>query len=300
MMGYLKDAGTYVGDPVMDYVKPQQVVETIIETGASKNELPAGQIVVRGMLGGGLLAFGTSMAFLAVAQGVPSVLAGTLFPTGFIIINLLTLDLITGYFALAPLAFIHRRITFGQLLRAWSWVWFGNLVGSVLYALMIWTALTVTGSAADTTGLSNVLIKAASAKSIHYEPFGMAGMLAALVKGILCNWMVSLGVVLPYAARSVFGKAIATFVPIYMFFSMGWEHMVVNMFIFPSAMLFGGEISMYDFWVANEIPVTIGNFLGGFLFTGAALGWLFYTRNPAEDSVPSLTRPTRAYDAPGR
>jgi formate/nitrite transporter FocA (FNT family) len=43
-------------------------------------------------------------------------------------------------------------------------------------------------------------------------------------------------------------------------------------------MLFGAPISMYDFWVGNQVPVTIGNFLGGFLFTGAALGWLFYTK----------------------
>ena len=154
---------------------------------------------------------------------------------------------------------------------------------------MLWDALTLTGATADTTGLSKVLITVASAKSLHYEQFGMAGALAALVKGMLCNWMVTLGVVVPYSARSVIGKAIATFVPIYMFFSMAWEHMVVNMFIFPAAMLLGGPISMYDFWIANEIPVTIGNFLGGFLFTGAAISWVYYTK-----PVPPLTRPARA------
>jgi formate transporter len=58
--------------------------------------------------------------------------------------------------------------------------------------------------------------------------FGIAGAWAAVVKGMLCNWMVTVGVVLPYAARSVIGKAIATWVPIYMFFAMGYEHMVVN------------------------------------------------------------------------
>ena len=67
----------------------------------------------------------------------------------------------------------------------------------------------------------------------------MAGAFAALVKAMLCNWMVTLGVVLPFTARSVIGKAIATFVPIYMFFAMGYEHMVVNQFIIPTAMLFG-------------------------------------------------------------
>jgi formate/nitrite transporter len=278
MADYVTVPGTYVGEPVVDYVRAPQMVQTMIETGASKNDLPAGQIFVRGMFGGALLAFATSIAFFAIAQGVPSVIAGLLFPTGFIIINLLQVDLITGYFALVPLAFIHRRMTFGQLWRAWFWVWLGNLAGSVLYDLMIWTGLTLTGTTADTTGLSAVIIKIASLKTTHYEEFGMAGAFAALVKAMLCNWMVTLGVVLPFTARSVIGKAIATFVPIYMFFAMGYEHMVVNQFIIPTAMLFGAPISEYDFWVGNQVPVTIGNFLGGFLFTGAALGYLFYTK----------------------
>jgi formate transporter len=157
------------------------------------------------------------------------------------------------------------------------------------YALRVLTGLTLTGTTADTTGLSDVVIKIGSAKTIRYEEFGMAGAFAALVKGMLCNWMVTLGVVLPYTARSAIGKVIATVVPIYMFFAMGYEHMVVNQFIIPAAMLFGAPISQYDFWVGNQVPVTIGNFLGGFLFTGAALGWLFYTR-PAKEPVPPLTR----------
>jgi len=296
MADYVKpaDAGTYVGDPVVDYVRAPQMVQTMIEAGASKKDLPAGQILVRGMFGGSLLAYATGISFFAAAQGVPPVIAGLLFPTGFIIINLLGVDLITGYFALVPLAFIHRRMTFGQLLRTWFWVWLGCLVGSLLYDGMLWTSLTLTGATADPTGLSAYIIKIATLKTLHYEEFGMAGAFAALVKGMLCNWMVTLGVVLPFTARSAIGKVFATFVPIYMFFAMGYEHMVVNQFIIPTAMMFGAPISEYDFWVGNQLPVTIGNFLGGFLFTGAALGWLFYTRKPVEEQVQPLTRTARA------
>jgi len=289
------DAGTYVGDPVVDYVRAPQLVQTMIEGGASKKDLPAGQIFVRGMFGGALLAYATGIAFYAAAQGVPPVIAGLLFPVGFIIINLIGFDLITGYFALVPLAVIHRRMTFGDLLRTWFWVWFGCLAGSLVYDAMLWTSFTLTGETGDTTGvLSAYIIKIATAKTLKYEEFGMAGAFAALVKGMLCNWMVTMGVVLPYAARSAIGKVFATFVPIYMFFAMGYEHMVVNQFIIPTAMMFGAPISQYDFWVGNQLPVTIGNFLGGFLFTGVALGWLFYTRKPVEEPVPPLTRTARA------
>jgi formate/nitrite transporter len=247
------------------------------------------------MFGGALLAYATGIAFFAAAQGVPPVIAGLLFPVGFIIINLIGFDLITGYFALVPLAVIHRRMTFGQLVRTWWWVWLGCLAGSLVYDAMLWASFTLTGATGDTTGvLSAYIIKIATAKTLKYEEFGMAGAFAALVKGMLCNWMVTLGVVLPFTARSAIGKVFATFVPIYMFFAMGYEHMVVNQFIIPTAMMFGAPISEYDFWVGNQLPVTIGNFLGGFLFTGAALGWVFYTRKPVEEQVSPLTRTARA------
>jgi len=297
MADYVKDAGTYVGDPVLDYVRAPQMVQTMIEAGASKKDLPAANIFVRGMFGGALLAYATGISFFAAAQGVPPVIAGLLFPVGFIIINLIGFDLITGYFALVPLAVIHRRMTLGELVRTWFWVWLGCLVGSLLYDAMLWTSFTLTGATDDTTGgLSAYIIKIATAKTLKYEEFGMAGAFAALVKGMLCNWMVTLGVVLPFTARSAIGKVFATFVPIYMFFAMGYEHMVVNQFIIPTAMMFGAPISQYDFWVGNQLPVTIGNFLGGFLFTGAALGWVFYTRKPVEEPAPSVTRSTRSLE----
>ncbi len=309
------DQVVIVDTPVVDVIDPTVMVQTMISTGASKASLGWGDIFVRGMYGGALLGFGTSIAFLAVAQGVPTVLAGLLFPTGFIIINLLKVDLITGYFALVPLAFIHQKMTFGQLLRAWVLVWAGNLAGSLLYAGMMWggysvfgelpavapvvAAVPVTAGAtaaaplpaptlspaqalaapdASGVGVASVVKKVALFKTKHYEQFGIMGFWAILIKGMLCNWMVTLGVVLPYTSRSVIGKAIATFVPIYMFFAMGYEHMVVNMFIIPAAMMFGAPITQYDFWVGNELPATIGNFLGGFLFTAAALGWTYRAR----------------------
>ncbi|HEY2410641.1 MAG TPA: hypothetical protein VGI40_00280, partial [Pirellulaceae bacterium] len=67
----MSDAGTYVGDPVVDYVRAPQMVQTMIEAGASKKDLPAANIFVRGMFGGALLAYATGIAFFAAAQGVP-------------------------------------------------------------------------------------------------------------------------------------------------------------------------------------------------------------------------------------
>ncbi len=167
------------------------------------------------------------------------------------------------------------------MVRCICWVFVANLIGSVIYALILWAALTMVGKAPDASGIGAVLVKVGSSKTLHYELFGAAGIFTAFLKGVLCNWFVTLGVILPMTTRSVIGKAIATFVPIYLFFGMGWEHLVVNMFIMPSAMLFGAPIGLGDWWFWNEIPVTIGNFFGGFVFTGAAVGWIYRAKRAA-------------------
>jgi formate/nitrite transporter FocA (FNT family) len=54
------------------------------------------------------------------------------------------------------------------------------------------------------------------------------------------------------------------------------------MFVIPTGMLMGAKVSLYQWWVWNQIPVTLGNILGGFLFTGLAL---YATYKPARESV---------------
>ena len=54
-------------------------------------------------------------------------------------------------------------------------------------------------------------------------------------------------------------------------FGQGFEHAVVNMFVIPAGMMLGADVSMADWWLWNQIPVLIGNFIGGAVFTGAML-----------------------------
>ncbi len=43
------------------------------------------------------------------------------------------------------------------------------------------------------------------------------------------------------------------------------------MFVIPAGMLLGARVSLGDWWMWNQIPVTLGNIAGGMLFTGLAL-----------------------------
>src|SRR6185503_3170089 len=108
-------------------------------------------------------------------------------------------------------------------------------------------------------------------RTLGYEKYGMAGMLTILVRGMLCNWMVSTGVVGAMISTHVSGKVIAMWMPIMVFFFMTFEHSVVNMFLFPSALIMGGKFSIKDYFVWKEIPTILGNLIGGITFTGATL-----------------------------
>src|SRR5690606_42160060 len=87
----------------------------------------------------------------------------------------------------------------------------------------------------------------------------------------LCNWMVSLGVVGAMISTTVSGKVIDMWMSFMLFFFMGFEHSVVNMFLFPSALIMGGNFSNMDYLVWNEIPVVLGNLVGRISLTGLTL-----------------------------
>ena len=96
-------------------------------------------------------------------------------------------------------------------------------------------------------------------------------MLTLFIRGVLCNWMVSTGVVGAMISTTVSGKVIAMWMPIMVFFYMAFEHSVVNMFLFPSGLLHGRQFSIADYFLWNEIPTVLGNLVGGLAFTGLTL-----------------------------
>ena len=96
-------------------------------------------------------------------------------------------------------------------------------------------------------------------------------MLTLFIRAVMCNWMVSTGVVGAMMCTSVSGKVIAMWMPILVFFYMGFEHSIVNMFLFPSGLMLGGNFTWADYFIWNEIPTVVGNLVGGMTFVGATL-----------------------------
>lgn len=271
----------------MDYIKPADVVKAMLASGEAKSSLRINDLLLRSILSGALLGCATSLAFTASLQtGVP--LTGAIvFPVGFVMIVLLGLELVTGNFAVVAVAGVAGRAPWSSVLNNLLWVFLGNLTGSVLYGLMLYVAMTNMGTDAP-AGIAARIVTAAESKTIAYAASGSAGMTTVFVKAMLCNWMVCLGVVMALTSQSTAGKIAAMWLPVLTFFGQGFEHAVVNMFLIPTGMILGAKVSFSDWWFWNQIPVTLGNFAGGFLFTGLFLYWT-YRPSSAKAAMPSPT-----------
>jgi formate transporter len=266
----------------MDYAKPSDVMASMVDASLKKLALGPRDLLIRGAISGALLGAATSLAFgAAITTGQPLV-GAIIFPVGFVMIVLLGLELVTGSFALLPLAPLEGKSSWGAVISNWSWVFLGNLLGSILFGGLLAIALTNMGTAAP-TGVAARIIAVAEAKTVANEALGTAGVISVFVKAILCNWLVCLGVVMAMTSTSTVGKIVAAWLPITTFFAQGFEHAVVNMFVMPTGMLMGAKVSVYQWWVWNQIPVTLGNVVGGFLFTGLALYATYKPAKPAAE-----------------
>jgi formate/nitrite transporter len=254
----------------VDYVSPQELANAMLESGAKKAKLSVSDMLVRGVLSGAFLGMAATLSDAATLATGDALVGAIMFSFGFVIIALLNLELFTGCCVMLPFAAFGGRASTGEVLRNWIFVWIANLIGSLLYGALYAAAATKFFTAApDPVGAKVVAVGVA--KVMPYMHAGLAGWCTALVKGVLCNWLVALASVFALISRSTMGKIVAAWLPITAFVALGFEHSVANMFDIGGAMMLGAPITVGQWMFWNEIPVTIGNIIGGMIFTGLAL-----------------------------
>ena len=256
----------------MSYLAPAEFVTKMVDAGESKIYMSSRDTVIRGYMAGAILALAAVFAVsIAVATG-SHLIGSILFPVGFCMLYLMGFDLLTGVFMLTPLAWLDKRpgVTWGQILRNWGLVFVGNFLGALTVAVMMSFIFTY-GYNTDGGEIATKVAGIGEARTLGYAKYGLAGGFTIFVRGMLCNWMVSMGVVGAMISTNVSGKVIAMWMPIFLFFFMAFEHSVVNMFLFPFSMIMGGDFSIADYFIWNEIPTALGNLVGGLAFTGLTL-----------------------------
>jgi formate transporter len=256
----------------MAYLAPSEFVTKMVDAGESKIFMSTRDTVIRAYMAGAILALAAAFAVTINVNTGVTIVGAVLFPVGFCMLYLFGFDLLTGVFVLAPLALIDRRpgVTLGGVLRNWGLVFIGNFAGAFTVAVMMSIVFTF-GFSSPPDKVGQVIGTIGENRTVGYAAHGLAGMLTLFIRGVLCNWMVSAGVVGAMISTTVSGKVIAMWMPIMLFFYMTFEHSIVNMFLFPSGLLLGGHFTIMDYLIWNEIPTVVGNLVGGLAFTGLTL-----------------------------
>lgn len=256
----------------MSYVTPQNFVSKMVDAGEAKVFMSTRDTLIRAYMAGAILALAAAFAVsITVNTGQP-LLGAVLFPVGFCMLYLLGFDLLTGVFTLVPLALLDRRrgVTLAGVLRNWGLVFVGNFAGAFTVAVFMAIIFTF-GFTVEPNEIGQKIGHIGEGRTLGYAAHGAAGMLTLFIRAVMCNWMVSTGVVAAMMSTSVSGKVIGMWMPITVFFYMGFEHSIVNMFLFPSGILLGGKFTWMDYLLWNEIPTVLGNLVGGLTFVGATL-----------------------------
>ncbi|MCC7272482.1 MAG: formate/nitrite transporter family protein [Alphaproteobacteria bacterium] len=272
---------------------PADIARKAERLGVAKAGMDPVRLFALAVLAGAFIGLGAMAASIAwtgtagaLPFGVARVLGGLVFSLGLILVVVGGAELFTGN-NLMVMALAGRRITALALLRAWAIVFAGNLVGAVGTALLVFLG----GDhflADGAVGMTALAI--GEAKSAL--PFGRAFFL-----GVLCNVLVCLAVWMCYGARTTTDKILAILFPVAAFVAAGFEHSVANMYFMPKALMILWWAPA-EFWsaagataadfpalgirgvVANLVPVTLGNVVGGGVFVGLVYWFIYLRRDP--------------------
>lgn len=256
----------------MAYLAPAEFATKMVDAGEAKIYMGTKDVYIRSFMAGAILSLAVVFAVTITVQTGSALAGAALFPVGFVMLYLMGFDLLTGVFVLTPLAWLDGRpgVTIKRILIHWGKVFLGNFAGALVVALLMAFNFTF-GFTTDVNEVGKTITEIGRERTVGYAEHGAGGWWTLFIRGALCNWMVSMGVVGAMISTHVSGKVIAMWMPIMVFFYLGFEHSVVNMFLFPLGLILGGEYSIMDYMFWNEIPTVVGNFLGGIALTGLTL-----------------------------
>ncbi|MEG2539806.1 MAG: formate/nitrite transporter family protein [Clostridium sp.] len=274
----------------------RETCNNTIELGVKKcSHYTVKQIVVLGILAGAFTAFGGFAATMGAHSidnfSVSKFVNGSLFSIGLILVLTCGGELFTGN-VLTIQAYLQKRITATQFFRNLSIVYIFNFVGVFLVCTLIYFS----GLLSSNNGqLMSYIFESTAYK-------GGLDIRAAFSAGILCNFLVCLGVWGACGTKSVPSKIILGYVAITGFIVSGFENSIANMFYFSTSLLAKLDPTLVALSgvsdatlsaitlqsaASNILPVTLGNAFGGIIFVGIAY-WTAFEYIPRNANKTNL------------
>ncbi|KIW20658.1 hypothetical protein PV08_01235 [Exophiala spinifera] len=260
---------------------PQETAEIVSRAGVVKGNTRLDKVFFSGVSAGCILSFAcatvlstnTAPWFQDNAPGLIRTISALVFPYGLCIIVLTGADLCTGSFMYTAMAVYHRRLSIAKMLIHWAATFWGNLAGS----LFIVAIITGYGGTFDTAGFTKEVQAFAKTKQVA------AQWHQVFLRGIGANWLVCLACYLGMSGREYFSKIMGIWWPTFAFVSLGFDHVVANMYFIPIAIWHdtpGISVGLY-IW-KGVVPAGLGNIVGGALFVAA---YYYYQYLLGQESV---------------
>jgi formate/nitrite transporter len=262
------------------FLTPIETIASIVQNGKRVMTQCRRRTFLLSLLAGMYIAFGAQLSTVVtqdaaafVGTGVSRLLGGAVFSVGLMFVVVCGAELFTGNSLLVSSA-LDGEISWSKLAENWLLVLFGNLLGSIFMAWLLYESrLWQNGSVAKQA----VVVATAKCQLTFWVAF---------VRGILCNWLVCLAVFMATASRDITGKLASCFVPIMVFVASGFEHSIANMYFIPAGLFLKMELSIAEpalnwssFLIGNILPVTLGNIVGGVVFVAGAYWYLHLPAN---------------------
>ncbi|MDO8298509.1 formate/nitrite transporter family protein [Lacisediminimonas sp.] len=265
---------------------PQEIATRVESAGVAKARLPLLSLLMLGILAGAFIGLGA--VFFVLVRSDPmlgfaakQILGGLAFSLGLILVVVAGAELFTGN-NLLVIARAHRRISTLDLLRNWTIVFAGNLIGAAGLALLVYLAR---HADMNDGAIAREYLAIAAAKTSL--PFW-----TAFFRGVLCNALVCLAVWMAMAGRSVTDKVVAIIFPVSAFVAAGFEHSVANLYLFPLALLLqelgplpAEHVITWAGVFKSMAAVVLGNIAGGSVLVGMVYYMIYIYADQGRDKT---------------
>jgi formate/nitrite transporter len=289
-----------------NFLTPAETAQSFIGIGDYKTKMPVPKIIVSSFLAGAYIALAAQVMTTVTHDmagpfgvGFSSFIGGCVFGIALVLVLVAGSDLFTGN-CLLSMGWLNGNLTSKQVLNNWGLVYAGNFIGSLFLVWMMYTS-GIWDAHSSQIGAHAVAIAYKKTHLTFWEAF---------VRGMGCNWLVCLAVVIVAAGQDTMGKILGAWFPVMIFIASGFEHCVANMFIIPAGIVASldpaiakvvmsqhptwdiSSLNVQAFLSNNLLPVTLGNIVSGAGLVGG-IYWYLYVKGTKETSKePQKTEPT--------
>lgn len=238
--------------------------QAVCNAGAAKSNLlkknPLGYFI-SAMVAGMFISFGSFFAFTlgqnVAAGGAASftkLAMGLAFSSALSLVVMAGGELFTGNNFVMTAAAIRKNVTWADTVKLWVVCWVGNLIASLLSVF----AFQLSGvPTANDGAVAQYFISVAMGK------VGL-GPVELIIRAILCNILVCLGVWCGIKMKTESGKLVMIVWCILIFMICGFEHSIADMSSIGVALVNGGvTVGQYLYTI---LLATVGNIIGGAVF----------------------------------